>query len=141
MRIVSEIGLRSIRLSSLEFKRSELALSVGETTTPERIEQIRRERAEHLLAAGVIIRGAGPEGHSASEFAGSHLGTLLRQNDLLTGVDSGTLPTLAIWVEAERYPLGYITPDLERYVAMQELGLRDGLLPLLTGDDEARRRV
>jgi hypothetical protein len=139
IRLVSEISLRSIRLSSLEFRRGHLLDLVDNHSPPAKIEAVRKERADLMEQARAIIRGGGDQGNAASEFSGTHLSILLRQNDLLTGWDSQALPTLAAWVESEKMPLMLITRSLESYVNLQDIGLRDGILPLLPGDDEKRQ--
>jgi hypothetical protein len=136
IRLVSEVSLRSIRLSSLEFRREQLLKTVDANSSPEAIDRIRNSRAELMQEAKAIIRGGGGQGNAASEFSGTHLSIMLRQNDLLTGYDSEILPLMAAWVESENIPLKLITSDLVRYVNLQDVGLRDGMLPLLPGDDE-----
>lgn len=138
IRLVSEISLRSIRLSSLEYRREHFLEAVDAHSSPEAIESIRKSRAELMETAKAIIRGGGGQGNAASEFSGTHLSILLRQNDLLTGFDSESLPLMAAWVESENVPLRLIISNLERYVNLQDVGLRSGILPLLPGDDEKR---
>lgn len=138
IKIVSEISLRSIRLSSIEFQRERFLGEVAAHNQTATIARIRNSRADLMENAKAIIRGGGAQGNAASEFSGTHLSILLRQNDLLTGFNSQTLPVMAAWVESENLPLRLITSSLERYVNLQDGGLRGGLLPLLPGDDEKR---
>lgn len=139
IRIVSEISLRSIRLSSLELRREQLLEIVDSDSAQADIETVRTKRSKWMDQARAIIRGGGEQGNAASEFSGTHLSILLRQNDLLTGWDSQSLPVIAAWVESEKLPLMLITRDLESYVNLQDAGLRDGILPLLPGDDKNRQ--